>query len=268
MRPIDGEQICENCGLVVDSTPIDHGKEWRGGYDPEREQRVRTKAGNRTLIDRGLGSHFAPDGGDRDAARRARLHHRIKNGDKTDRNRGYATTEIQRIGTALGLDDTVLAQGKRLFRELHEDAGQGGRDLDTLAAAALYGATRVHQRGLAPGDVAAVARTDALAISRRWNTMQTTLGVPVPPPDPRQRIRVVAREADVSAAARERAVSALDGLTAQSIANGSPSTLAAVLLWLASEQTQAEVAEAAGVTPTGLRKRWHRLGDVPVADAD
>lgn len=262
------ERVCPDCGLVIEADLIDHGPEWRGRYDPEREQQVRTKAGNRDLHDRGLGTVLSADGGDRDAARRARIHQHARTGDKKDRNRGYATSEIQRMCVALDLGDDLATQAKRLFRAVHEEASQEGHDLDGLAAGAVYGVARIHQRGLAPDAVARIARADAAHITRDWRYLQREAGIEVPPPDPRQRIRVVAREADVSSQARERAVSALDGLDAQSISNGSPSTLAAALLWLASEQTQAEVAEAAGVTPTGMRQRWHRLGDVPIADAD
>lgn len=260
------ERVCPDCGLVIEADLIDYGPEWRGRFDPEREQQVRTKAGNRDLHDRGLGTVLSADGGDRDAARRARIHQHTRTGDKRDRNRGYATAEIQRMTVALDLGDDLATRAKRLFRAVHEERSQAGHDLDALAGAAVYGVARIHQRGVAPDAVATVARADATAISRDWRYLQREAGIEAPPPDPRQRIRVVAREADVSSQARERAVSALAELDDHEVANGSPSTLAAALLWLASEQTQAEVAEAAGVTPTGMRQRWHRLDDVPMED--
>lgn len=260
----DTETVCQACGVVVEADPIDHGPDW-GHAGPDGEDPRRAKPANRDHHDRGLGSTIA-DGGDLSARQRA-LHARSKIERKKDRNRGYATSEIHRMATALGWGDTLRTQAKRLFREVHEGTDQGGRDLDRLTAAAVYAVARVHQRGLAPTQVAAVARTDTTALRRSYGRLTRTLGLAVPPPDAKQRLRVVAREADVPDRVRERALAHLDALPDADVANGSPSTLVAGLLWAASDAlglgvTQARVCEAADCSKVGLRNRLRALPEV------
>lgn len=265
-QPEGGELICPACGLVVEERRVDYQSELCAPYDPDDEEITHhTKAANETHSDHGLGSQVGFHDSFGDGVldrRRASINRSVRSGSKKDRGRGYVTCEIQRMGAALGLGESLVDQGKRLFTQVHDREDHGGRDLDVLAGATVYGTARIHQRALTPADVVTVARADARPIARRWTWMQETLGLAVPPPDPRQRVRVVARESDVSETAAQRALTALEGVPDAEVYNGSPSTLAAALLWLASDETQAAIADAAGVSAVGLRKRWERLPEV------
>ena len=263
-RPEGDELLCPSCGLVLESDRIDHGREWRDQYDPNAEHNgKRTKASNRVLQDRGLGSEISTDGGGDNADwQRKRKRNRWARADKKDRGRGYTTTEIHRITSALDLPGDWGEHAKRLFATVHEDVDLGGHySLDAFAAAAVYAVCRVQQRGLTPADVAAVARCDPDRLRRTYGYLQRETSLQAPPPDAAQRLRVVARDADVPETARERALTALEHVPEATVASGSPSTLAAALLWQASEQTQAALADAAGITPNGLRKRWQRVSE-------
>lgn len=254
------ESVCQSCGLVAESDRMDHGPEWRSFEGGERDPR-RAKPANRDLQDRGLGSqvgnYYERDG---KHSRFDRLHRQAKTDTKHDRNRGYATGEIHRIGHALELGGSLTKQAKRLFRQLHDKGVCIGRDLDTIAATCVYTTCRIHQRGLTPAEVAEVSRTDETPISRRHKWACNELGLAVPPPDPRQRVRVVASEFGVRQAGVRGVLDRIDAMDEAEVYRGSPSVLAAALLYDSElGLTQRELGEVAGCTATAIR---HRLEDV------
>lgn len=250
------EHVCTECGVVVTDTPIDHGPDW-GRTEAHEPDEKRAKAPNRNLHDRGLGSEMGhASERDKDDQRRVRWNHQAKVS-KKDRGRGYATTEIQRMASAFELGDGLTKQAKTLFRQLHERDGAVGRDLDMLAAVSIYATLRIHQRGVTPAEVCEVARgPESRTLARRYTAVCRELGLQAPPPSPEQRVRVVASKCGCTDTAINRAVERVRSLPDADRYSGSPSTLAAAILWdVDSSLTQREVADAAGVTPAGLRNR-------------
>lgn len=258
-RPDGTERVCSDCGLVVDEHAIDHGPEWRA-YDASDQSRVRAAPTNPDRQGKGLGSEIGTRSErkrDSEMRRRSILHGRAKTKTKRERNRRYVIGEIQRMGSALDLDQTITTQSIRLFRSLHEEQAVNGRDLDELAATAIYTTCRINQRGLTPRDIEQVARASGKRIAREHKWLCSELGLESPPPCPRQRIRVVAAECGASRTTTESALERLDDIGDSAVYRGSPSTLAAALLWTESEGllTQEEVSRAAGCTPAALRGR-------------
>lgn len=260
-----GETSCRECGLVVEDSRIDPGPDWgRDGRYGEKRARVP----DRDLHDRGLGSQIGYKSQDHSGRlkRQEKWNDHAKTPEKRDRGRGYATGEIQRIGSSLGLPDSLLKQAKLLFRRIqdgdHTD-GEGcqGFDLDVLAATAVYTICRNHQRGFTAGDIEQVARAPAKRINRRHSWLSDELGLAVPPPDPRQRLRVVAANAGISDRDTRDALSVLDALDDTLVHKGSPSTVVAGVLYhvAAGCVTQAGVADAAGVSSPALRNRLREI---------
>lgn len=262
--------VCPDCGVILDTDPVEHGeREWRAFDAAERASRARTgPPTDRSLATRGLGSSIGyRDGrtGDGLNHRQETINDHASSGSKVARNRSYATTEIQRIASALDFPDSLAEQAKHLFRQVHDAGDVQGNDLDTHAATCLYTVARVNQTGRTPDEVAAVARTDAKSIARRHTRLCDAFGVECPPPDPRQRVRVVASGLDFPDSVTDAALDRLDAADDAQVYRGSPSTVAAAVLYLASPDyvTQAEVADAAGCTPVSLRSRAE---DVEVGD--
>lgn len=251
------EHVCPDCGLVLEDSPIDHGPDWRS-FEGDESDPERAAPGNRNHPDRGLGSRVRWTDYDADKRRRSRVNNHVRQESHKDRNRGYATGEIHRMTGGMDLPESVGERAKWLFRKLHEDRLKG-QSLDVLAAACLYAACRERGMGRTPAEIAEVARCDAREIRRRVWTVAQTLGLELPPPDVGQRIRVVASRLSDDAMAVDRALRRLDGLDGNTITSGSPSTLAAALLYQSGEWTQTDVADAADVSPTGLRKRRDAL---------
>jgi len=253
------EHVCPECGLVVDESPIDHGPEWRHFEDSD-ENPERAAPGNPNRADRGLGSKRHTRNGTHADSRQDHLHRRVRSGDKKDRNREWVTQEIQRMASAVSLPDHVSERARYVFRRLHEQNLEG-KNLDVVGAACLYAACREHGMGRTPDELAAVARCEERPIRRRVWWIADELGLELPPPDVRQRIRVVASKLPTDENATQQAVERVKSVDGAQAASGSPSTLAAWLLWESGECNQAQVAQAAGVTPTGLRKRRDALAE-------
>lgn len=254
------DTVCSNCGLVLEGSPIDRGPDWgrpdeRSDKDPER-----AKPGNHNLPDRGLGSDMGRPA-DPDLRRASMYHRQAKHGSSKDRNRGEATTEIQRIASQLDVADSLAKQAKRMFRELHAADLVQGRDLDTLAATCLFTILRIHRRGLTAADVAAVAHCSERMIHRRHRWLADELELQVPPPSLPRRVRAVATDLDLDRETTDRAAELAAEIEDLPEVNGSPSAIAAGVIYHTTggkraRPTQREIADAAGVSTTGLRKRW------------
>lgn len=251
------EHYCNECGLVVEDRPIDRGPDWRN-LDEGDDKSHASPAGrdHRNQYTHGMGSDIGRDGNFN--ARQRTINTRVKRGKKKDRNRGYATGEIHRIASTLDIPEHVRERAKRIFTDLHQDHLEG-QNLDELAPACLYAACREYETGRVPSEIAEGARCDERPIRRRVWWVANELGLELPPPNVHNRIRVVADKLRRDRKAVQRAIERLAELDGCAVSRGSPSTLAAALLYQAGEWRQADVADAAGVSCPGLRARRDEL---------
>lgn len=238
----------------MEDTPIDHGKDWSISDDPDTE-RERAAPGNRNHNHRGLGSDYRAQEQGTAAARREKINHHVRMGSSRDRNRGYASGEIHRMTVALALPEHVGKRAKRIFRDLHADTSLEGVSLDDIAAACLYAACRMHGMGRSPAEIETYARATERMIQRRLWWVAEKLNLEVPPPDVSARIRYIGGQLPGGSQAVQQAVSHYRELDGTNTSSGSPTTLAAALLYMAGEWTQTEIAETAGCSPVGLRNR-------------
>lgn len=254
----DGTEHCTDCGLVVAETVIDHGPEWRSFPDDETDSE-RAAPGDRTYAGRGMGSVIGYDG-EFDTRQRT-LNGQAKTRTKRERNEAYTTGEARRIASALDLPDGCGDSAAQLVTDLYAATDSlEGKDLDTVAAAAVLVVARVRQQGLTADDVAAVARgvgTQTLLSRRQW--LADVLELSVPLPDLGRRLTVVADELDVSQQTLRSARRVLDGLSEMDTQRGQPSSVAATILWRVADHTQRECADAAGVTTTTIRSLDDKL---------
>jgi transcription initiation factor TFIIB len=238
------EAYCGDCGLVTEDSPVDRGPDW-GYYDKHGDTDPgRAAPGNRNMADRGLGTE-TETGHDR----RDRIDRHTSLGSRRDKTRAYATTEIARMTSALELPRYVGARAKRVFRDLYGATSLEGQDVDAVTGACLYAACREEQLGRTAEDIATLARADERPITRRLWWVADEIGLEIPPPDVRQRTRVVGYRVGLSDAAVDRAVELVGDVDSRA----SPSVLAAWACWQASHRTQADVADVAGVSRRAIQ---------------
>lgn len=253
-----GETSCPQCGLILDEYRIDHGKPWTY-YRGDTTNPAHAAPGNPNRADRGLGSQIG-NHHERDGTRIARLHALSQKGTrKKDRNRGYATTEINRIGTSMGFTNPVIEDAKHHFQRLHHEGGVDGRDLDTLAAACLYASSRINGTGRVPSELAEVSRCSEQDISRQVWVVANELGLEIPPPDLEARLRVVAAKFDLRQSTVRDSIEDLRSLCPSDVSNGKPSGIVAAVLYRNTGLTQERVGDAAGVSEVTVRNARDRL---------
>lgn len=262
-----GETVCEDCGLVVAESQIDHGPEWRAC---ERKTRKRTGApittarhdrGLSTEIGRGRdanGNTLSP-GKRRQMSRLRREHNRGRWRTKAERNLALGLTHIRRIVACLDLPKTIREQASALFRKAQKEGLFRGRSIEGMAGGSVYAVCRCSRLPRSLEEVAAYAQCDHSKVENDYRVLNAELELPTEPPLAQDYIPRIAGELDVSDQIRRRAVELVEEAKEAGLVNGCrPSGFAAASLYLAAKEegsaiTQQEVADPADVSTATVR---------------
>lgn len=272
------ETVCDDCGLVLSADHVDLGPDWFDAADSESSRShvgaPRTPArhddGLSTEIGRRRDGRGNPLRGAtrRRFARLRRQHSWAQTPKKVDTNRVIANTEIRRLcgPGALDLSKGLRDQACVLFRSAHDADLVRGRTIDGMAAASVYAVCRVN--GL-PRTIDEVAAHSALApetIAHSYNVLNTELGLPAEPLDPRAFISPIASELGLSPAVRRDATDLLEHAIDTGLGVGcNPAGMAAAALYHVASGTvltQGALANAANVTTATVRARWYDLREL------
>lgn len=274
LTPDGGETVCDDCGLVVAEDRIDRGPEWRSFADDDT-QKERTGAPlTRSRHDRGLTTEIGHDsdlrltGRKRRRVARMRKHHdRAKIGSKTERNQVYAFTEIRRLVSSLDLSNNVRDRACVLFESAQSEDLLRGRSLEGFTAAVVYATCRTSSVSRTLDEVLEVARATRSELKTAYDVMNTELGLPTGPIDPKQYLPRFASRLDLpTAVEREAAELVEEGHDENLISGRNPGGFAAACLYAAARgtrhrMTQKEAAEVADVTAVTLRSSYKDLQD-------
>ncbi|WP_436347062.1 transcription initiation factor IIB [Natronorubrum sp. FCH18a] len=146
----ESERVCEECGLVVAETTVDHGPEWRAGSAAERDERARCGSPiTETLHDKGLTTEI--DWRNEDAngnrldgrqRRRARKNRLVQRYSKTAQSREESLRdgrgEINRMCSALGVAQFVRECAGRLYDQSVHTGILPGWSREDVATAVLH----------------------------------------------------------------------------------------------------------------------------------
>ena len=128
------EAYCENCGLVIEETPIDLRKEWRAFSPEEKRKRARTgPPSNLIYPGKGLGTIFVP----KELIRNKKSARRGGN-----KNLIFALSEIKRMSSQLNLSKDVEERAWRLYLDAKKINFTQGRKIERAVAAVLCLACR------------------------------------------------------------------------------------------------------------------------------
>lgn len=271
------EQVCQDCGLVVATDPLDRGPEWRTmTVDDPRSGDPRRTGAPRTVSrhDRGLSTHIGHQGDLRTLAgcqqrkvhRLRREHHRAHIGSKKSRNEVYALTEIRRITSVVCLPDGVRDQACRLFQQAHAADALQGRGLDGFAAATVYAAGRRSRLARTFDEIAAAARVDRRTVRTCYLALVRTLDLPIGPPRPHEYLPRLASSVDAPYQVEQHARELLADAADEAVTGRKPQGVAAAALYAVSEGiTQAALADASDVTPPTIRDAVQALQEASTA---
>lgn len=276
--PQTGEDICEDCGLVLREKGIDFGPEWRAFDAEQRNERGRVGSPPTYRIhDKGLSTapiypkdiynKNIPDGKKSDFWKLRKWQRRIRISNAIERNLAFALSELDRMGSALGVPRDVRESAAVIYRKAVDKNLIRGRSIEGVAASALYAALREdNPRTL--DEVALVSRVSRKEVGRTYRFISKELGLKLFPTSP---IDYVPRFCSGLNFENHMVQSKANELLKQAEKKGllsgrSPTGVAAAAVYISSilcqqRRIQKDVAEVAGVTEVTIRNRWKELAE-------
>ncbi|MEZ3117855.1 transcription initiation factor IIB family protein [Halobaculum sp. MBLA0147] len=261
----DGDLLCEECGLLITDTQIDHGPEWRAFSYEKGQSRSRTGPPvTHTYHDNGFSTKIGGDsekiGGDRPSGHE-QLFKRLNKENETEEK--FGNGEIIRISTAVGSSDVVTETAAKLFSQFRDQSNLKGRSIEAFATATVWAATRIHDEPLVKSRLNRVARISEQRWMRAYRDLSETLSVGIPPVNPQQLLGQAQEMVGFGIETRQYAESLIAEFPAAKM-TGSPRSIVAGAVYLASRLasptetlTQREVATSMDCSATTVRN-WYR----------
>jgi len=259
-----GEEVCGNCGLVLNEGHMDTGPEWRAFTAEERSSRSRTGMGySYSLYDKGLSTVLS---GYRDANgktlkretmrqmdRLRRYDNRSKFDDTWRRNLSIAMAELDRMSALLHIPSSIKERSALLYRKALRMDLIRGRSIDAFC--------RLERLPRPLKQISAASTREHSEIARTYRLMLREMNLKMPIDDPMKFVPSIAsklnlrRDTETHAIEILRKARKLHGLSGKE-----PRGIAAASLYKAclennDRRVQKEVAEAAGTTEVTLRNR-------------
>lgn len=269
------EIFCSNCGMVIDEKANDSRPERTFADSPANKSHT----GDKTSLmrhDRGLSTVINPLDKDssgtplsasmKSSIKRLRQwdnRSRVKSND--ERNLQQALFELTKIKEKLSLPDAVAEKASYIYRKALEKKLIRGRSIVSLVAACLYAACRESETPRTLREVAATIGIKRKEISATYRLIFKELDLKMPVVDSVSCVAKIASNAKVSEKAKRRAVKILKHAEKQNaLAGKHPMGVAASALYLAcisvsENQTQKDIADAAGITEVTIRNRSKSL---------
>ena len=274
--PDAGEEVCGQCGLVLNDEIINTGPEWRAFTSAEKASRTRVgMARSYTLYDMGLSTSF---GGNRDARgnrldtdTRSRMKKlkkydtRSKLDDTWGRNLSIAMAELDRLSTILHIPRNVKEHAALLYRRALKADMIRGRSIDAFVAASLYAACRKLRVPRPLKEVSKASTREHSEVSRSYRLLHRELKLKMPVDDPMKFVPGIASKLNVMQSTQHKAVDILRmARERQGLSGKDPRGIAAAALYMAclendDKRIQKDVAAAAGTTEVTLRNRLRGL---------
>lgn len=279
--PVRSELVCDRCGLVLGTQPVDPGPDW----SPFEESAARAGPPESVLLaDLGLGNTMGAGGRDaggrslsaNEAARFGRLR-RVNQWTRlrgTERSLTGALTKVNQLASRLALPQDFRERAAVILRKALKADLARGRSMDAIVAGCVYLATRALGAPRSLQEVAQAAEVTVHRLAATAKLISRETRVTTMPPRPADFVSRFASQLGVTSEVREQAFQLLAD-HAEELAMAPPLGAAAGALYLAAETLgeklkQSDVSRVAGVSEVTLRKYYKALKQakpVPLAEA-
>ncbi len=273
-----GERACTKCGIIIESTEIDIGPEWRSFSFKESQQKSRVgPPTDRSLHDRGLSTTISwadkdANGNVLPAQKRRQMnrlrtwHIRSQTPDSKHQYRKQALGEIDRMGSALGLPTDVRKTAGDIFRQAHQNGIVAGRSIEAVAAAGLHIAAAIASLNRTLDEITHVARVNRTPIARAKRAINTEFNLAIEPSHPSTFLERFGSELDLNAKSIQKARTVLESAPEEYLGSGaSPVTIAAAALYLGDRLTggpavtQKEVGDCCDIYDRVIQDHYPQL---------
>ncbi|MEM3400218.1 MAG: transcription initiation factor IIB [Candidatus Micrarchaeia archaeon] len=272
-----GEIICTRCGLVVAENVVDEGPEWRAFDAEQRDKRARGGAPIKYMRpNKGLVTEIDQYNRDIRGARistkkQAQLyrmrkwHKRASIATSMERNLAIALSELDRVGSYLGLPESVREACALLYRKCVEKGLIRGRLIENVVSAVIYAVCRNYKIPRTLDEISEISGVPKKEIGRTYRFITTELDIKIPLSEPRYYVPRFATALKLSGKTQEKAIELLNKSVKRGLISGrGPTGVAAAAVYIAASlvgerRTQKEVADVAGVTEVTIRNRYREL---------
>jgi len=272
-----GEQICTQCGTVLNDTLIDTGPEWRAFNPEQTENLTRVGAPLTPLIhDKGLSTTISWRSQDatgrsltrEEKERQYRLRkwqRRTVASDSTQRNLTQALSELTRIADELKLPQNTRETAAMIYRRAVTQGLIRGRTIQSVVASAVYMACRQCQVIRSLEDVAKAATITRKEAARNYRHLYKQLQPDVPQVDKDNLITKYVNQLRISGTTEQLCRGIMDNAAEEKLTIGrAPEGITAASLYIAcklnlEDRTQGEIAKAAQITEVTIRNRYKEL---------
>jgi transcription initiation factor TFIIB len=272
-----GENICTSCGLVASDRIADRGPEWRAFTSEERNAKARTGAPMRlSIADKGLSTTI--DWRNKDASGRTlttntraaiyrmrKWHIRSRVHSSHHRNLGFAMSEMERLSSQLGIPRDARETAALIYRKALTKRLVRGRSIDSVVAASVYLACRIHRIPRRLDEIVAEAKTNRKQISQAVRLVISRVNVDVPLASAKDLIPRLSSDLRLEGRTVRKATEIIQRAKDERITIGKdPGGIAGAALYIAGiletdRRTQREIAKVSHVTEVTIRNRYKEL---------
>lgn len=263
-----GEVICRDCGLVIEESMVDFGKEWsdfddaadlkrRSGPKPtftEYDQGFKTQIGSKIDLNR-LGQ--------KDKRRYYKLRKwQNRTGVGVERNLQSAMVELKRMINMLKLTKAVEEEAARIYTIAVHKEHVKGRNMDIVMAACVYAASKICNNPRSLDDVCLASDHLKKEVSRSYRLVMRVLNLPVLPSDPVDFVPKIINEMKLTNNVELKTIKLLEEAQKKGYCSGrNPVSLAAGAIYLSALEcgeriTQRILADSVGITEVTVRNRY------------
>ena len=273
----NGEEICVNCGCVLNTIPLYRGVDGYSQNNSRRETNHRHHGASTNLgtYDKGL---FTRVNGGWDSQgnrlngktrtqikRMKRQDDRSKTDDTQMRNLSAAMTILSRMSSDLHLSAPVHENAAHIYRKALSLNLIRGRSIDAFVGASVYAACRILKMPRTLKQVSKSAKRSHSEVSKTYRLLHRELKLRPPIDNPMKFLPEIASKINISPQTEFLAADILqEAHKLGELVGKGPRGLAAGAIYLAAERRgepliQGVVAKAAGTTEVTLRNRYRRL---------
>jgi len=272
-----GERTCSVCGLVASDRTADTGPEWRAFTAEEKNARARVGApATYTIADKGISTMI--DWRNRDASGKAiksttraamyrmrKWHIRSRLHSSQHRNLSIAMSEMKRLSSQLGIPRDVRETAALLYRKALITKLVRGRSIESVVAASIYLACRIHRIPRPLDEIVAETNVDRKKVGYAVRLVVSRVNVNVPLPSAKDLIPRMSSDLMLEGRTVKKATEIINQAKERYVTIGkSPGGIAGAALYIAGileddRRTQREIAQASRVTEVTIRNRYKEL---------
>lgn len=274
---ITGERICQQCGIVITSTIIDTGPEWRAFDQNQIATRTRTGAPSSLMVnDKGLSTDIGwrnRDASGRELSLEAKerlfrlrkLQYRSRVSDNNNRNLSQALNYMRILESKLNVPRNVVETSSYIYRNALNLRITRGRSIKNIVAACMYIACRQCGVIRSLDEVAKMSDISRKEVARTYRFLTRSLGSNVPQVDSGSIIGSMVSKLGLLGETERIADLILGQASLLKLTVGrGPGGVAAACVYISARVcgeyvTQGMIAQTAQVTDVTLRNRYKEL---------